>query len=113
MNPEHQLSPLDLVRQEEAEVARRVAASREAAGQMVVKAEEQARTLVEEARLAGAREGQAHYRRLILEAQDEVRAICLEGQKRVEDLRRAEAEWLEIAVQHVVAIIAATGEDIR
>lgn len=56
MNPEHQLSPLDLIRQEEAEVARRVAASREAAGQMAVKAEEQARTLVEEARLAGARE---------------------------------------------------------
>lgn len=111
MSSEHELSPLDRVRQAEAEVARRVAASRESAEQMGARTREQARVLLEEAREDGQREGQAQYRRLILQAQDEASAICMEGQERVEELRRAEGEWMDVAVRRVVQIITAAGGD--
>ena len=57
MGPEYELSPLDQIRQAEAEVARRVAGCREGAERTVAKAREQARALVEAEREAGRQEG--------------------------------------------------------
>lgn len=111
MDAEHELSPLDRVRQAEAGVAGRIAGSREEAERTVARAGEQARVLIEEGREVGRREGQAQYRRLILQAQDEARAICLESQERVAVLRRAEVEWMDAAVRRVVAILTAAGEE--
>jgi vacuolar-type H+-ATPase subunit H len=111
MTQAHELSALDQVRQAEAEVARRVAAARAAAEQTVARAREQAQALFAEAEEAGRREGQAHYRRLILQAQDEASAICLESQERVEELRRAEVARMEVGVRRVVAIITGSGEE--
>ena len=111
MNAEHELSPLDRVRQAEAEVAGRIAGSREGAERTVTEARERARVLIAEGQEAGRREGQAQYRRLILQAQDEARAIGLESQERVEALRRAEGEWMDAAVRRVVKIITAAGGD--
>lgn len=60
MDLDHELSSLDQVRQAEAEVARRIAASREKVEQAEAQAREQAKALIEEAREGGRREGQAH-----------------------------------------------------
>lgn len=110
MNSENELSPLDRIRQAEAEVARQIAASRERGEQRAARAREQADVLLQEAREVGRREGQAQYRRLILQAQDEVRALCLESEERLEALRRARVERMDAAVARVVAIVAAAGE---
>lgn len=110
MDLDHELSSLDQVRQAEAEVARRIAGSREAVEQTVIQAREQARALVEEAREGGRHEGQAQYRRLILHAQDEARAIYLESQELVEELRRAKSERMDRAVRRAVEIVLASGE---
>jgi vacuolar-type H+-ATPase subunit H len=109
MGQEYELSPLDRIRQTEADAARHIAGSREAAEQTIASAREQARRLLAEARAAGQREGQAQYRRIILQAQDEVQAICRETQEEVEALQRAEAALKDEAVRRVVAII--TGSD--
>jgi vacuolar-type H+-ATPase subunit H len=111
VDPQLELSPLDRIRQAEAEAARSIAGSRETAEQTLARAREQARALVAEAQEAGQREGQAQYRRLIFHAQDEVREIGRESQKEVDALRRAEAELMDVAVRRVVAIITGTGED--
>lgn len=111
MDPQLELSPLDRIRQAEAEAARSIAGSRETAEQTLARARDQARALVVEAQEAGQREGQAQYRRLIFRAQDEVREIGRESQKEVDALRRAEAELMDVAVRRVVAIITGTGED--
>jgi vacuolar-type H+-ATPase subunit H len=111
VDPQLELSPLDRIRQAEADAARSIAGSREIAEQILVRAREQARALVAEAQEAGKREGQAQYRRIIFHAQDEVREICHESQEQVDALRRAEAELMDIAVRRVVAIITGSGED--
>jgi len=111
MHSDHELSALDRVRQAEAEVAGRIAGSREAAEQLVAGAREQADVLLVESQEAGKRRGQAEYRRLMLKAQDEARAICLESQHQVEALRRAEDTYMDRAVRRVVAIITAAEEE--
>lgn len=113
MDPEYELSPLDQIWQAEAEVARRVAGCREGADHTIARAREQARALVEVEREAGQREGQAQYRRHILHAQDEVRAICLESQERVAELQRAEAELMDAAVRRVMEIVTGIAEEER
>ncbi|MDT8306159.1 MAG: hypothetical protein RRC07_09500 [Anaerolineae bacterium] len=113
MDPEHVLSPLDQIRQAEADSARRVAGCREGAERAAARAREQARALVEAEREAGQREGQAQYRRLMLRAQDEVRVICLDSQKRVAELQRAEVELMGAAVTRVLAIITGIAEGER
>jgi vacuolar-type H+-ATPase subunit H len=110
MDPDYKLSPLDQIRQAEAEVARRVAGRREAAELTLAQAREHGQALVEAEIEAGQRDGQAQYRRLILRAQDEVRAVHQEGQKHVATIQQNEHNLMDVAVRHVLAIIMGEGE---
>jgi len=85
-------SPLDQIRQAEAEVTRRVAAARKAADQALAAAHAQATDLKRQAIQAGQRDGQAQCQEIISQAEQE--ALRQNGNLRMED-----------AVRRVVAIV--------
>lgn len=110
MNPAQELSSLDRVRKAEADSARRIARGHEEAERIVRNAGKEARTIVEEARALGTHEGQEQYRRLILQTQDEIRAIGQEGQERVTRLLKRRETHMDSAVCRIVNLIAAIQE---
>ncbi len=61
-----QFSPLDQIRQTEAEITRKIAAAREAAEQVVVKARLDASVIKKQALEDGNREGQSQYREILI-----------------------------------------------
>jgi vacuolar-type H+-ATPase subunit H len=101
----NKLSPLDQIRNAEAEVAREIAAAREAAKGKVVEAEMQAETLIREARDAGNREGQTQHNEILSRANEEAKALIAQSQNRAGELRRQGRQRMEAAVNHVLEII--------
>lgn len=110
MNPAQELSSLDRVRKAEADATRTIARGHEEAEQIVRNARKEARAIVEEARALGEHEGQEQYRRLILQAQDEIRAIGQEGQERATQLEQRRETHMDVAVSRIVDMITATEE---
>jgi len=110
---ENELSPLDQIRQTEAEVTRRIAAAREAAELNVVKARTEATHLKNQAREAGNREGQIHYKEIITRAGEEAEAIINQARRRAEDMRRKGHQRMPIAVKQAMAIIIGADEDVK
>ena len=80
-------TPLDQIRQAEAEVTRRVAAARQAAGAVVQEAQAQAADLKRQACETGQREGQAQYRESISQAEEEARVLVEQAHRRAGILR--------------------------
>lgn len=79
----------------------------------MLSARQQARALLEEARVSGEREGREQNRRLILQTQDEVRAIGKESKERAEQIALTKGVRMEVAVGRIVEIITAAGETER
>lgn len=103
--PETMLSPLDQIRQAEAEVTRRLAAVREAAALRVEEAHKQAANLKSAAWELGMREGQARYRAIIQQAEEEASEIVAQAQLRCERLRRQGEQRMPEAVALVVNLV--------
>lgn len=104
-----ELSPLDQIRMAEANVARKIALSRELAEIRVAQAGFQARLLVDEARESGKRDGQARYQEIISTAEEEARAILAESHARVETLRCEGIRRMDMAVDQVVETLVGKG----
>lgn len=102
---ENELSPLDQIRQVEAEVTRRVAAARVEAESVLAKARTQAAQIKSEARAAGQREGQALYKELVAKAEEEARLLNAQSQSRAVELRRKGYQRMEQAVQLSIQIV--------
>lgn len=113
MNSAQELSSLDRVRRAEAEAARNVAKGHDGVKQIVQNARKEAQTIIEEARALGEHEGQEQYRRLILQAQDEIRAIGQDGQERAAQLEKRRETHMDIAVSRIVDMIIVTEEGDR
>lgn len=99
------LSPLDQIRQAEADLARRIVAAREEAEQVQERARAQARLLLEEARQGGRDQGQAQYREIVARAEKEAQAILADAHDRAGALRQLGYQRMEIAVSQAVNII--------
>jgi vacuolar-type H+-ATPase subunit H len=102
------LSPLDQIRNAEAEVTREIAAAREAAKGKVARAEMQAEALIQEARDAGNREGQTQHDEILSKAEEQVKALIAQAQNRAGELRRQGHQRVEAAVNHALEIILRT-----
>jgi vacuolar-type H+-ATPase subunit H len=102
---ENRLSPLDQIRQTEAEVTRQVAAAREAAGQTVAEARTRSARHKQEALLKGHREGQALYKEAVSKAQEQARRLITQAQDRAVELRRSGYQRMDLAVQQTVNIV--------
>ncbi len=104
MNPS-QLSPLDQIRQAEAENIRKIAAAREAAEQIVLKARMDAARLKEQAVEEGRREGQARNREILLKGEEEARALISRAHSMAEKLRRNGEARMDYAVRSAVNLV--------
>jgi vacuolar-type H+-ATPase subunit H len=100
-----ELSPLDQIRQAEAEVNRRIAAARRVAEMTEVKARAQAADLKREAREAGRREGRAQYEQLVSRAEVEAEALLAQAHSQAEDLRRKGDMHMDSAVHRAVEVV--------
>lgn len=105
---EIELSPLDQVRQTEADMARRIASAREAAEHTVVQAKIQAKNILDDARETGKREGEKRFREIISNAEEEAQEIIAQARNRAEYLRRRAdqrmAEGIHLALNFVIGL---------
>jgi vacuolar-type H+-ATPase subunit H len=99
------LSPLDQIRQTEAEVARKIAAARKASEQIVEQARQQAAALKREAVESGRGEGQARCQTALSDAEEEARAFVAEAQDQADRLRRRGAERMQQAVRGALIFV--------
>jgi vacuolar-type H+-ATPase subunit H len=106
---EAELSPLDQIRQAEAEVNRRIAAARRAAEMIEIKARAQAVDLKREAHEAGRREGRAQYEELVSRAEVEAEALLAQAHSQAEDLRRKGDLHMDAAVHRAVEVVVGLG----
>jgi vacuolar-type H+-ATPase subunit H len=99
------LSPLDHIRQTEADMIRAVAAARESAEQIIANAHSEAADLKRQAREAGLQEGQAHYKATIAEAEEEAKVILAEAHDQAKKLRLRAHRQIEHGVSQVLDVI--------
>lgn len=105
-------SPLDQIRQAEAEIMRRIAAARRAAEATVQEAQAQVVNLKRQARETGRREGQAEYREIISRAEEEARALVEQARRRAEILRRQGDLCIDDLVCRAVEIVVGQEQEI-
>lgn len=95
-------SPLDQIRQAEAEVTRQIAAAREAAQMILTNARLEAAASIEAAQEAGRKEGQAQYRDLVTRSQEEAQVLLAQAHRQVGELRRHGERRMDTAILHAV-----------
>ena len=100
-----ELSPLDQIRQSEAEVTRQIAAARETAEAKAAEARAQAAQLKRQAKEAGSRAGQARYKEIISTAEEQAQVIRAQANQRARDLRRRGETRMEEAIRKAVALV--------
>lgn len=95
-------SPLDEIRQVEAEVARQIQAAREAADERIAQAEQAAQTMKLESRTAGHREGEADFQEIVARASREAEEVIGTASLDAESLRQVEAVQLAPLVALII-----------
>jgi|SRR5690606_8260946 len=99
---DHALSPLDQIRQAEAEVTARLAGAREAAAQHLARIRNENQRIIAEAEETGRREGEAAYQDAIAAAEEEARLIRAAGQQQAVELKILGAERMTAAVEAIL-----------
>jgi flagellar biosynthesis/type III secretory pathway protein FliH len=102
-------SPLEQIRQAEAEVTRRVAAARKSAEAALKEA--QVADFECEARELGRREGGARYQEIVSEAEQAAHALVTQAHSQTEDLRRKGQQRMEAAVRWAVGLVIGQEEE--
>jgi vacuolar-type H+-ATPase subunit H len=102
---EARLSPLDQIRQSEAEVTRQIAAARESAEAKVAEARAQAAQLKRQAREVGSRSGQASFKEILATAEEEAQIIQAQANQRARELRRRGEASMQAAIREAVAFV--------
>ena len=100
--PEIEFSPLDQIRQAEAEITRQVAAARQSAAHNLDLARKEAAHLVAQAREDGQQEGQARCQEIIEAAEIEAKHLVDQAQALVDERSRVGTQRMELAVQQIV-----------
>lgn len=108
-----ELTPLDQIRQAEVDLARQVAAAREAAEHTIANANAQAAQIKNDAREQGKREGMARYQDILHIAEEEARSIVARGHRNAEELRYKGSTRMQTAIHHALSIIIDKDEDTK
>jgi flagellar biosynthesis/type III secretory pathway protein FliH len=101
----NELSPLDQIRQVEAEITRRIAAAREASEHSAVNARGQAALLKKQAEEQGGRQGQILYKEVIAKAEEQSKEMIAQAQHEAENLRRTGELRMQQAVCEALCIV--------
>jgi vacuolar-type H+-ATPase subunit H len=104
-NPYFELSPLDQIRQVEAEIARQIASARETGAQIITKTREEAKMIIKDAYATGNREGQKRYKEIVTAAEEEAQTVIAQTQNRAEFLKRRGLQRLESGTRQALHII--------
>ena len=99
------LSPLDQIRQTEAEVTRQIAAAREAAEQIVAEARKQVKARKEDAQASGQQQGQIRYKELVSRAEEEAQAIVTQTKSQASALKQRGQQGMGSAVDFALNFI--------
>ena len=100
-----QLSPLDQIRQVEAETIRQIAAAREASEQKTTEAKKQVKVILEQARESGRQRGLNRYKQIISSAEEEALVIVSQAHNQVNLMRHKGKKQMSTAVQQAVSLI--------
>jgi vacuolar-type H+-ATPase subunit H len=100
-----ELSPLEQIRQAEAEVTRRVAAVREAGERSITEARHKAQRTILEARQQGELEGEARRKEIIAGAEEEAQEMTVQAQRRAELIRQRGRGVMESALEAALSVI--------
>lgn len=107
-----ELSPLDQIRQSEAEVTRKIAAARVSAETKVTEARAQAAQLKRQAKETGTRAGQLRYKEILATAEEEAKIIQAQANQRTRELFiRGETRMDEVIRRAVTFVIGFEEEE--
>ena len=101
----NELSPLDQIRLAEAEITRKVIAAREASERAMTDARTQSTALRRQAHEAGTRTGQIRYKEMVSRAEEEARTIVEHAHHQANELRRKGEARMEAAIQEASRIV--------
>jgi vacuolar-type H+-ATPase subunit H len=104
-NDHEVLTPLDQIRQAEAEITRRIAAARQDADQASARARRQAENMKREALQVGIREGRSRYEEIVSRAEEEAEAILADAKKQAQELRRKGQRRAKTSLNHAVRLV--------
>jgi vacuolar-type H+-ATPase subunit H len=104
-SPDLNLSPLDQIRQTEADVLRKIVATRIAAEEILENGRQQSAAIKREAQEAGTRQGQVCYKELIAKTEEEAKAIVIEAQGQADRFRRRGLVRMHSAVDFVILLV--------
>ncbi len=110
-SPELDLSPLDQIRQTEADVLRKTAAARKTAEDILETARLQSEALKREADESGSLQGQARYKELISKADEEAQILIEEARNLADKLRRIGQTRMQAAASYAVDIVICVAEN--
>lgn len=100
-------SPLDEIRQVEAEVARQLQAARAAAEAHIVQAKESARTIKQQALEVGRHEGKADYQEIMTCASQEADQIIQNASLAANTLHESQVRYLAPLVRRIIECVTA------
>ena len=100
-----ELSPLDQIRQTEAEVNRQIASSQEKSKRKIAQATRDVQELIRKARETGHLEGMARGAEIVSKTEEEAQAIIEQAQKQAEAYRNHGQDQMNVAVQYAVSFV--------
>jgi vacuolar-type H+-ATPase subunit H len=103
--PGIELSPLDQIRQAEADITRQVAAARQSAVHSLDVARKEAAHLVAQARKDGQQEGQTRCQEIIEAAKGEAKRLVEQAQAQVNEHSQTGTQRMELAVQQIIDLV--------
>lgn len=101
----NEFSPLDQIRLAEAEITRKVIAAREASERAITDARTQSVALRRQAHESGTRAGQIRYKEIVSRAEEEARTIIEHAHNQAAELRRKGEARMEAAIQEATRIV--------
>lgn len=107
--PEIEISPLDKIRQTEADAAGALSAARAAAERRLSQARAEAEKVLQQAREEGKNLGQARCRQMVSQAEEDGRALRDRAHSRAHDLQELGQSRKSAAAKFAVRVI--TGEE--
>jgi vacuolar-type H+-ATPase subunit H len=99
------LSPLDQIRLAEAEVTRKIVTARDASEHAIAEARAHAALLKKQAHDSGTRAGQIRYKEIVSRAEEEARTIVEHAHNQADELRRNGQARMEAGIQEVTNIV--------
>jgi vacuolar-type H+-ATPase subunit H len=99
------LSPLDQIRQAEAEITRKIVTAREAVEHAIAEARTQAALLKKQAQETGTREGQICYTEIVAGAEEEARGFVTHAHDQASELQLKGQARMEAAIREAFSIV--------